>query len=152
MGSDMAQVSTEEVPGTGSALAAKGAYVLKLNVAGSGDKAWRKYDEKEQATLVGDVWRSTVGKRDESAKDEHMSRKYGEKYNDENSEYEYVFVRRKDLSPPTTPEEDNDEESKDVSSDKKDEKYAFRNETISVAGPLGWGDLAILVATQFKTM
>lgn len=134
MGSDMAQVSKKEVrdtekgkpPGTGSALAATGAYVLKLNVAGSGDKAWRKYDkDTKEKTLVGDVWRSTVGKPDENAKAEDMSIKYGEKYNDENSEYEHVFVRRKDLSPPPTP--------------KKDEKYAFYNETISVAGPLGWG-------------
>lgn len=138
MGSDMAQVSTEEVPGTGSALAAKGAYVLKLNVAGSGDKAWRKYDkDTKEKTLVGDVWRSTVGKDVNKATDTEISEKYGKK----DSEDENVFVKYKKVIQNTNGE---------TVSDNND--YNYKKETISVAGPLGWGDLAILVATQFKTM
>ena len=69
----------KDKPGVGSLLAASGAYVLKLNVAGSGDKSWRKYDKNKDLDLVGDTWKTVDGKPKFNATSKEITETYGPK-------------------------------------------------------------------------
>lgn len=123
MGSELLKKSK---PGVGSFLAASGAYVLKLNVAGSGDKAWRKYDKEKDLYLVGNIWKTTNEKSQNKATEDEIAEKYGQKEGRD----EHVFGKYKDVS-----FSDDEVNSKTVLVGKKHNKA-----TISVAGPLGfWG-------------
>lgn len=122
MGSELKKNET----GVGSLLAASGAYVLKLNVAGSGDKGWRKYDKNKDLDLVGDIWKTTNGKSKNKATGNEMSEAYGQKEGKD----KHVFGKYKNVY--FSADEIN---SKTVLVDKRHNKA-----TISVAGPLGfWG-------------
>lgn len=81
---------TQKSAGIGTQLAATGAYVLKLSLAGSGDRGWRKYNSKENLRYTGDTFShlETIKKRKKNKDISHIKDMYGDKINCENENSE----------------------------------------------------------------